>query len=121
MIKEIENLPKNVVGFSYIGKVTGKDYESVVFPAVEKATKGKKKINILITFEKSFDKISLKAMVDDSIVGLKYIKSWKKIAIVSDHNKINHLIKAFSFLVPAEIKIFTLSKIDKALVWILKK
>jgi hypothetical protein len=121
MIKQIEKLPKNVVGFAYTGKVTGKDYETVVFPAIEKATKGKKKVKILITFEKSFDKLSLKAMMDDGFVGLKYFNEWEKIAIVSNHNKINHIIKAFSFLVHGDLKVFTLSEVDKAVEWISKK
>jgi hypothetical protein len=121
MITQIENLPKNVVGFTYKGKVSGKDYETVVFPAVEKAAKEKKKIRMIIQFSKSFDKLSFKAMMDDSIVGLKYINAWEKIAIVSDHDKINHLIKAFSFLIHADLKIFPLSELNKAVKWVSKK
>ncbi len=121
MIKQIEKLPKNVIGFIYTGKVTGKDYEKVIFPAIEKAAKEKEKIRMIIQFSKSFNKISFKAMLEDGAVGLKYIKAWKKIAIVSDHNKINHLIKAFSFIVHADLKIFALSEMDNAVVWISKK
>ena len=35
MIKTIKDLPSNVLGFEASGAVTGKDYESVLVPAVE--------------------------------------------------------------------------------------
>jgi hypothetical protein len=118
MITQIENLPQNVIGFIYSGKVTGNDYETVIFPAVEKAAKGKNKIRLLCQFSNDFSKLDLKAMMDDGFIGLKHFRDWERIAIISDHEMINHAIKAFSFLVPASLKIFALSNMDKAKEWI---
>jgi hypothetical protein len=121
MINQIENLPKNVIGFTYEGKVTGKDYETILFPVLDKFTKGKKKIGMIFHFTESFNKISLKAIMDDMLAGLKYWRIIERIAIVSDNNKINHMIRAFGFLFSGEMKIFSLSEFDKATVWISKK
>ncbi len=120
MITQIENLPKNVIGFTYKGKVTGQDYEKVIFPVIKKATKGKQKIRLIFRFGKSFSKLNLKAMMDDTFIGLKYFGDWERIAIVSDHTMMNHAIKAFSFLMPGRLKIFPLNELDKAIEWVSK-
>ena len=121
MITQIENLPKNVIGFTLTGRVTGKDYETVVFPAVKKARKQSKQISFVCELGKNFTRLSLKAMMDDAFIGFKHFFSWKKIAIISDNETINHALKAFSFLVHGELKIFHLSEREKALEWISKK
>jgi hypothetical protein len=117
MIKKIENLPENIVGFTYKGKVNGKDYENVVFPILKKVASGKNKIRIIFKLDKSFSKISMKAVMDDTFAGLKYSKKIEKIAVISNNNKINHIIRAFSFLFPGDIKIFPLSESKKAIEW----
>ena len=35
MLKLLEGLPDNVLGVSAEGKITGKDYETVLIPAIE--------------------------------------------------------------------------------------
>lgn len=42
MIKEIKNLPNGILGFTYSGKVTGKDYDKVIFPVIRIAAKQSK-------------------------------------------------------------------------------
>jgi hypothetical protein len=121
MITLIKRLPANVIGFTFSGRVTGEDYETVVFPAVKKARKQTKDIRLLIEFEKNFKSLSLKAMLDDAFIGFKHLFSWKRIAIVSNNKTIQHAIKAFSFLIIGQLKIFHLSEKDKAIEWISKK
>lgn len=121
MITQIENLPKNVLGFKYTGRVTGKDYETIIFPAVKKVRKQSKKLRLVFEFGKDFSSLSLKAMMDDAFIGFKHFFSWKRIAIISDNKTINHAIKAFSFLVHGELKLFRLSETEKAMEWIAKR
>ena len=97
MITQIENLPENVIGFIFTGIVTGKDYETVIFPAVKKARKQKKKIRLVCEFGKNFKRLNLKAMMDDAFIGIKYFFGWEKVGIISEHSAINHAIKAFQF------------------------
>ena len=120
MITEIENLPKNTIGFIFTGRVTGNDYETIVFPAVKKLRKTSKELRLILEFGKKFNRLSLKAMLDDTFIGFKYLFSWKRIAIISDNEIINHAVKAFSFLVRGELKIFHLSEREKAITWISK-
>jgi len=75
----------------------------------------------MFAFEKDFKGLNLTAMVDDTLVGLKYFHNWEKIAMVSDHDFLNHAIKAFSFLMPGGIKIFPLTKKGEAIKWLSEK
>lgn len=121
MISQIENLPANAIGFTLNGRITGKDYETVVFPAVKKLRKQTKDLRLIIEFGGNFKRLSLKAMMDDAFIGFKHFFSWKRIAIISNNETFNHTIKAFSFLVHGELKIFRPSEKEKAMDWITKK
>jgi hypothetical protein len=118
MITTIENLPKPLIGFTFSGKVTGKDYETTLCPVIKEAAKQKKKIRIICEFGKKFKGLDLKAMIDDARIGIRYYLKWEKVAIVSDHDTINHIIKAFGFLMPGRIRIFPLSGRMTAIDWV---
>ena len=41
-------------------------------------------------------------------------KAWKRIAIVSDADWLEHSVKAFGWLIPGEIKVFDTDDVDDA-------
>ena len=121
MLHIIKNLPDQVLGITAEGKVTGKDYKTVLIPAVEEKIQANKKVRFLYHLGNSFTGFSLDAMIDDSIVGMKNLKDWEKIAFVSDHEMINIFVKFFAHLIPAEIQIFKNKDLEKAVNWISTK
>jgi hypothetical protein len=118
MLHIIKNLPDQVLGIAAEGKVTGKDYEMILIPAVEAKIKAQKKVRFLYHLGDNFTGFSLDAMLDDSIIGIKNLKAWEKIAFVSDHEMINIFVKFFTHLIPAEIRVFKNKDLDKAIIWI---
>jgi len=46
MIKILNDLPGNVLGFSAIGKITGTDYEAIVIPTLDEKLKTNQKIRM---------------------------------------------------------------------------
>jgi hypothetical protein len=121
MINQIENLPENTLGFIYTGQVTGKDYETVIFPAIKAMANSVKKMRFLICFDDQFSTIGFKALLDDTMVGFKYFGDWERMALVSDHSAINQVIGVFSFLMPGSVKVFPMSDYDAAITWLEKK
>lgn len=117
MIKQIEGLSENILGFEFSGEVTANDYEKVAFPAIEKRLKLKSKIRIICHFTDK-TKISLGAMWDDTLVGIKHYFNWEKIALVSDIDWLNHTFKAMGFLMPGHLRIYSNSEIEKAIEWL---
>ncbi len=66
MINTIGGLPDNVVAFEAEGKVSASDYESILIPAVEAATKGDDKARFLLMFGPDFDGYEAEAALDDA-------------------------------------------------------
>ena len=118
MIKPIENLPGNIIGFRYEGEVTSEDYKTVLYPAVEAALKKTKDLKMLVEITESFAKFTLHAAWDDAAVAFKYFRDWKKIAFLSDKDWLNHTIKALSFLTPGQLRTFSANQTEDAINWL---
>jgi hypothetical protein len=118
MIERIEGLPDNVLGFRAKGEVTGTDYETVLIPAVEEALATRRKIRLLYHLGEDFTGFDAKAMWDDAKVGLQHLTAWERIAMVSDITWIRGMVKAFGFVMPAQVRIFRNSELEAALKWV---
>lgn len=118
MIEILTGLPDDVLGITASGKVTGKDYETVLIPAVEEKLKKHEKVSLLYHLGKDFSSFEAEAMWDDMKVGLHHITAWKKIAVVSDVGWIRTATKAMGFVMPARVKVFANEEFDDAWKWI---
>ena len=118
MISIIKELPNNIIGFRCKGKVTAKDYESVLYPAFEKALKKSKKLKVLWQMDESFKRFSLDAAKDDMQMGIKYYHAWERIAFVSDKKWMSRIVTAFGFLIPGHVCTFKNKKLSEAISWL---
>ncbi len=121
MIKVINDLPDNVLGFSAIGKITGADYESIVIPALDEKLKTHNKIRMLYQLGTDFSGFDMGAMLDDAKMGMKNLSAWDRIALVSDHEMINSFAKFFGYLITCELRIYKNSEHEQAKEWISEK
>lgn len=118
MIKVIDGLPADVVGVEAVGEVKAGDYEGTLDPAVDAALAVNDKISLLYVLGSEFDGYSGGAMWEDTKLGAAHWRSWKKIALVTDHGGYADGVKAFAWLIPAEIKVFPLAERNEATTWI---
>ena len=118
MIKVIPDLPEDVIGFEAVGKVEADDYKTVLDPAVAKAVEAHGKVRMLYLLGEDFEGFSAGAMWQDSAVGIADRKSWERIAVVSDHNRIIDAIKVFAWMVPGEVRTYTMAQLDDAKTWL---
>lgn len=116
MITELEGLPDGVIGFSYSGDVRADDYEAVMFPAVEAAAAAGP-LRIVVVFE-GFQKMSSGASWEDLKLGTEHLGGWKRIAVVTDLEWMDHLIAVFGWMSPGKVKTFTLAERDEAIAWV---
>ena len=117
MVEMIPGLPDNVLGFKAVGKITGEDYERVVIPEIESRLENHDKLRAVYECGPEMTGFELKALWDDAKVGLKHMKAWEKIAVVSDDTLVAQGVKMFSFMVPCEIKVCEASGIEEAKAW----
>lgn len=118
MIEQMPNLPENVLGFIAKGTVSAEDYESVIIPAVEAAFSRHDKIRFLYHLGEDFSGFEAAAMWDDTKLGLKHLRGWERIAVVSDIEWILTTIKMFGVIIPGHVRVFHNSDLAEAMRWI---
>ncbi|TVS84484.1 STAS/SEC14 domain-containing protein [Mycobacterium helveticum] len=100
------------------GRVTKDDYDNVLIPEVEKRLEQHEKLQIYYEFAPDFDGIDPAAAWEDTRVGFSHILSWERIAVVADVEWIKQTMKFFGFLMPAELRAFSLAEAGEARKWI---
>ncbi len=118
MIELIPGLPPNVLGFSAKGELSELDYKETLIPAVEKMLAEQGKIRLLYVIGPEFTKATGGAMLADSKLGLEHLRSWEKLAMVTDVEWIRHSVKLFGWVLPSRVKTFKNAELDQAKEWV---
>ncbi len=118
MIKKIEGLPNNVLGFEANGMVTSEDYEKILIPAVEAYLAEFSKVRLLYCLGSDFSGYKLGAMWDDTKIGLKHLTSWERIAVVTDVEWIRSVIHVFGFAISGHVRVFSKDELSIAKGWL---
>ena len=118
MIENLDGFPESVIAFACKGHVTRKDYETVLVPRVEAALRSHDKIRLYYQIDADFTGIDPGAVWEDFRVGMENITRWERVAVVTDVEWIRLAMQAFSFLIPAEMKVFATSERGEAQAWI---
>jgi hypothetical protein len=117
VITQLNNMPDGVLGFEGQGKFTAADYETVLIPVIEKGlAEGRSKL--LFVMPDGFKGMELGAMRDDLVFGVKHYFDFRKFAFVTDDPTLTTLTHAFSFMIPAEMRVFKLAERDAAVAWL---
>jgi hypothetical protein len=108
----------NVIVAKASGTVTADDYASILIPAIEQASAAGEKLRFLFVLGPGFDGYEGAAALDDARMGLHHWTSFERIGLVTDHEAYRGLAKAFGFLMPGEVRVFTLAGRADAEDWI---
>ena len=118
MIREIKEVPTNMVAFRATGEVTKEDFEKVVIPAVEKVVERTGELNYLLLLQTDAKNFTLGAWWKDMILGLKELFKWRREAIVTDSESIIRFTHIFSVFTPGVYKGFLPEEFDQAVTWV---
>ena len=118
MLETISGLPDSVIGVTAKGRVTRKDYETVLIPAVEAALKRHDKLRLYYELGPEFTGIDPGAVLEDFEVGMRHLPHWEKLAVVTDVEWIRQAVNAFAFMIHGTVKIFPASQARAARDWI---
>ena len=118
MIRLIDGLPDNVIGFEAVGEVRAGDYKSVLDPAVDAALVGRDKIRLLYVLGDDFDGYSGGAMWEDTKIGVSHWSKFEKIALVTDHKGYEDGVNAFAWMMPCELKVYAVAGRADAEAWV---
>ncbi len=118
MIELITDLPDRVLGLKATGEVTAEDYTNVVVPALEQKLSSLKKVRLLYVLGDDFKSYSGSAAWEDTKVGMKHLTAFERVAVVTDVDWIENMVKAFGFAMPGEVRVFDEDELGDARTWI---
>jgi hypothetical protein len=120
MVERIEEMPAGTIGFRVVSDLTADDYRDQIEPALAAAAEAGE-VRLLFEIGAGFG-MDAGAVIEDAKTGLKlglgHMKSWKRTAIVTDVEWIRKSIKAFGFMAPGEVRVFSLEELGAAKVWV---
>ncbi len=100
----------------YDGKVTAKDYEESLVPAIKKELKRDHTIRLVIDLSK-LDRFTLGAMFQDSKLGFDYMKKFEKVSIITGPGIIDDMKHLFEKMMPNKVKFFKPNQTQEAHNW----
>ena len=118
MIEVMTDLPERVLGLKASGQVSAEDYKTVLVPAIEAKLRKQKKARLLYLLGDDFEGFTTGAAWEDAKVGMKHFTSFERVAVVTDVDWIEKMIKAFGFALPGEVRVFDDDDLDEARLWI---
>jgi len=120
MIEIIGTFPDRVVGLIAKGQVTKQDYQRILIPRIEAALQRHKKIRLYYELGLQFSGIDSGAAWEDLKIGVEHLVSWERMAVVTDVDWIKHMINAFRFLIPGDLRLFPTAQTLEARAWIVE-
>jgi len=118
MLELLSDLPDQTVGVKAKGEVTAQDYQATLVPAVEERLARHKRLRLLYVLGEEFTGFTGAAAWEDAKVGMRHFASFERIAVISDAEWIQHMVKAFGFVIPGEVRVYSQSGFDEARSWI---
>jgi hypothetical protein len=118
MIQVMTDLPERVLGLRASGEVTAEDYKTVLVPAIEEQLTKHRKVRLLYVIGDEFKGYTGGAAWEDAKVGMKHLTSFERVAVVTDIDWIENMIKAFGFAIPGEVRVFDDDDLGAARQWI---
>jgi len=118
MLEAITDLPDGVIGFEAIGEVTAEDYEQTLIPALEAAHAAHEQVSFLYVLGARFTGYAGGAAWEDAKYGMTHWSGWGRIAVVTDTEWVRHLLRAFGWMAPGEVRVFAIADLDDARGWV---
>jgi len=118
MIREINNLPANMVGFKATGEVTQEDFDETVIPKVKELVATTDTLNYMLVLDTAIGNFTLGAWFKDAVMGIRKLMKWNRAAIVSDVKGVKIFTDIFSVLMPGEFKVFEHKDQQLAIDWV---
>lgn len=118
MIETIQGLPEGTVGFDFHGRVTGKDYDTVLVPELERMLSAHERVRTLLRFGEDFEGYELAAAWDDTLLGLRHWQGFERIAVLSDVAWLRTVVRAIGALLPCPIRLFAAADEAEARRWL---
>lgn len=108
----------NVVSVRAHGRVTGRDYEEIMIPALEERIARFGKVRILYTIGRDFSGVTIGAMWSDARAIIKHLNAIERAAVITDVRWMINLTRLFAIILHYPIKAYGMEMSVEADAWI---
>ncbi|HXA12814.1 MAG TPA: STAS/SEC14 domain-containing protein [Mycobacterium sp.] len=119
MIEVLPDMPEGVTGIRVSGRLRGDDMREFK-PAMEELLKTGE-IRIVEVVAPDYEGFGPGGLIEDLKLGLgaliQHHSAFKRIAVVSDKDWVAHALHAFAWMVPGELRMFSLDELEQAKEW----
>lgn len=116
MIELVKGLPDNVVGIVATGRVTNRECNKVLAPAIQASLKRHRRIRLYYEINSRFPGAGWENLAVGA--GEQESPPWERVAIVTDVGWVRHCVNVLRFLIPAEIRVFASVQASEGRAWI---
>lgn len=119
MIEELSGLPDGVVGVRLSGRLSGKNFREFT-PSWEKLISSGE-IRFVEVIDDDYAGFGPGGFIEDCKMGFgalfRHHSAFKRIAVVTDKEWVVHALHAMAWMVPGEMKLFSVNELDQAAQW----
>lgn len=124
MIVSIPSLPLGIDGLRLDQTIDRADIDLVVLPLLEEARESGHRLRLLAEVPDTFQCVEPSAIWEELRVGLKYIRTVERCAVVSDLGYVRasaHVKALFSGVIHCAIEVFHTTERDRAIEWLVSR
>ena len=118
MLTRLNDAPFGIDRLKATGKLSKADYESVFEPLLEQARKDGRRLSMLFELGPDFEGFTAGGAWEDAKMGLRYMRLFDAVAIVSDLTWIRESVTRARFMMPCPVQVFGDQEQEKANDWL---
>ena len=118
MIEIVQGGPADLLEIRATGRVSEQDYEDVLIPAAERALSSGTPVRLLFQIGPGFEGYSAGAIWADARLGMRHWRGFDRVAVVTDSEPIETVVKLFGFAMPCPVRTFDLDEAGEARQWL---
>ena len=111
-------MPADILGLRARGTVSREDYDQVVRPQLEAAHQEGRRLRLLYQFGPEFDGFTPGGVWEDFRVGMRYLRLFDRIAVVTDKEWVRAAARGMAPLMPCPVTTYGNASFDEAVAWL---
>lgn len=116
MVHLLTGFSDNIVAVAASGYITSADYDRILVPAIDGASRRHRKIRFYCELDPTV--VDVRAAWDDFKLGVEHLLQWERIAAVTDASWMRSGANMFRPFIPGKMRVFGAEHADEARRWI---
>jgi hypothetical protein len=118
MLRRMNDMPADTIGFEAVGEVEDDDWEDVVEPLLRQRIAAGDKLRLLYLLGPEATDVESDAMMAGAGFRARHAGAFERVAIVADESWIKPAIKAWSAVMPGKARAFAVHDLADAKTWL---